>query len=166
LFIFAVTAPAQNASTIRDVFVNWGDGSSSDLGALSGTQSVAHVYQSAGNFPVTAVITDSSGFTQTVSNSVSVVATPVSTIIITPTVPAAGHPVSVTFQIQVTPPTGVAIQNAVINFGDGTSSQLGGVNGTITVQHTYTGAGSFPVLLTVTDTLGRTTTGSTIVTVS
>ncbi|PYQ73353.1 MAG: hypothetical protein DMG01_22755, partial [Acidobacteria bacterium] len=70
-----------------------------------------------------------------------------------------------TFTIQVTPPTGVGITAAALNFGDGVTQQLGGLSGTTTVQHTYpsTPNQTYTVQLTVTDTLGRTTTGSTTV---
>jgi hypothetical protein len=79
-----------------------------------------------------------------------------------PTVHAAQMPV--TFQAQVTTPTGVTIQNAVINWGDNTSSQLSAINGTVTLTHTYTMAGQFTVTLTVTDSLGRTPFGTTTIT--
>jgi hypothetical protein len=77
---------------------------------------------------------------------------------------------SVTFQIQVTPPPGVGITDALVNFGDGNQQDLGGLNGTVTVTHAYkdppggTVAGTKDVSLKVTDTLGRTTTGTTTVT--
>jgi hypothetical protein len=90
------------------------------------------------------------------------------TISITPSVPGtcsgAGTSCTVSFQIQVTPPTGVGITNASINFGDGNTAQLGGVSGTVTQSHTYTGAsahGSPTVSVTVHDTLDRDTTGQT-----
>ena len=88
------------------------------------------------------------------------------TIIITPTNVPTVHAatMNVTFQIQVTAPTGVGIQDATIDFGDGTVSDLGGLNGTVTIQHPYTSAGSKDVRVTVKDTLGRTTIGSTSIT--
>jgi len=74
----------------------------------------------------------------------------------------------VTFTIQVTPPTGVGIRNVRIEYGDGKFDTLGGVNGTITKQHTYSNhlpSQDFPVSVTVEDTLGRFTTGTTVITV-
>src|SRR5262249_14211003 len=127
---------------------------------------VSHAYQNAGTYIITATVTDSSGNSFAVSSSVSVVATALPTVVITatsvPTVHAAQMPV--TFQAQVTTPTGVTIQTATINWGDNTSSTLSAINGTVTLTHTYTSAGQFTVTLTVTDSLGRTPFGTTTIT--
>jgi hypothetical protein len=150
---------------VKDVIVDWGDGQTQDLGAISTNTSVSHVYTTAGTYAVKATLHDTAGTSTTVSNSVTVVATSNPTIIITPTVPTGSH--DVTFQIQVTAPSGVGIVDAVIDFGDGTSQSLGGLSGTVTLHHLYPpGANSYTVTLTVKDTLNRTTTGSTTVTVS
>jgi len=158
------TLPAGDA--VRNVHIDWGDGSGLDLGAISGSTTVSHVYTASGSYSVTATITDTGGNTQTVATSVTVVATASPTIIITPTNVPTVHAatMNVTFQIQVTAPTGVGIQDATIDFGDGTVSDLGGLNGTVTIQHPYTSAGSKDVRVTVKDTLGRTTIGSTSIT--
>jgi PKD repeat protein len=160
------TLPAGDA--IRSVVVDWGDGDTQDLGAISGSTTVQHVYKTAGSYRVTAVLNDIAGNTATVSSSVTVVGTPSPTIVITPSVPTTSTPtVHVTFQIQVTPPTGVTITSAKIDFGDGQSQTLGGLTGTVTVSHDYAPdqKGSKVVKVTVTDSLGRTTEGSTIITV-
>jgi Big-like domain-containing protein/PKD domain-containing protein len=161
-FTFAVTAATTNASSVRDVTVSWGDGTQSNLGAITGSNAVSHVYNTANNFNVVATVTDSAGTSVQVSTTVTVIATPTPTVIITPSVPATsgGATTTVSFQLQVTPPSGVGIVNAVLNFGDGQSAQLGGLNGTTTVQHGYTQKGPATVSLTVTDTLGRTTQGT------
>jgi PKD repeat protein len=137
-----------------------------DLGAISSNTNVSHVYAASGSYNVTAIMTDTAGNTVSVSNSVTVVATASPTIIITPTNVPTVHAatMNVTFQIQVTAPTGVGIQDATIDFGDGTVSDLGGLNGTVTIQHPYMSAGSKDVRVTVKDTLGRTTIGSTSIT--
>src|SRR5262249_49772458 len=57
-FTFVVTAAATNGSFVRDVIVNWGDGQTQDLGALTGTATVVHTYLNAGTYPVTATLTD------------------------------------------------------------------------------------------------------------
>jgi hypothetical protein len=150
---------------VRDVIVDWGDGKTQNLGAISTTTTVSHVYTTADTYTVRATLNDTAGNTTTVSNSVTVVATSNPTIIITPTVPTGSH--DVTFQIQVTAPSGVGIVDAVIDFGDGVTQSLGGLSGTVTLHHIYPpGPGSYVVTLTVKDTLNRTTTGSTSVTVS
>jgi Big-like domain-containing protein/PKD domain-containing protein len=151
---------------VRNVHLDWGDGSAQDLGAISGSTAVSHVFQTAGSFIVTATLSDTVGNSSTVSTAVTVVATASPTIIITPTNVPTVHAatMNVTFQIQVTAPAGVGIQDAAIDFGDNQTADLGGLNGTVTVQHPYTSAGSFTVKLNVKDTLGRTTTGTTSIT--
>jgi hypothetical protein len=151
--------------SVRDVSVDWGDGKTQSLGSINGTTTVSHVYLTADTFTIRATLFDTVGNSTTVSTAVTVVATSNPTIIITPTVPV-GHPADVTFQIQVTAPSGVGITRAIITFGDGQSQDLGGVSGTVTLHHTYTAAGSYPVTLTVTDTLGRNTQGTASVTIS
>src|SRR5206468_205591 len=102
---------ASNGSTVRDVTVNWGDGSAVvDLGAISGSTSITHAFLSANNYIVTVTLVDNAGNTQTVSSPVTVVATPLPTVIVTPTVPTGSRTAS--FQIQVTTPNGVGIQDA------------------------------------------------------
>ena len=164
-YTFAVTAATTNGCLVRDLTVNWGDGQVQDLGAVTGSAVVQHAYAIAGSYTIKATVTDSCGFTQTVSSGVSVIVTANPTIIITPSVPTGSK--TATFTIQVTPPTGVGIVDALINFGDGVTSDLGGVTGTITVQHTYPNVANqtYTVTVTVTDTLGRTTTGQTTVNV-
>ena len=165
-FTFAVTASATNGSAVRDLTVSWGDGQTQDLGAVTGSAVVSHVYVSPGTYPVTATLLDTAGNRVVVSTSVTVIAAASPTIIITPSVPITSTPiVNVSFQIQVTPPVGVGIQDASIDFGDGQSSGLGGLNGTVTVSHPYTKKGVVLVTVTVHDTLGRTTTGSTAINV-
>ena len=58
----------------------------------------------------------------------------------------------------MTPPPGVIITNAVIDFGDNTAQSLGGLTGTTTVPHDYTRKGATVVTVTVTDSIGRNTT--------
>jgi hypothetical protein len=77
--------------------------------------------------------------------------------------------VTVTFQITVTPPTGVIIKTAQIDFGDGVIQTLGGLTGSTTISHGYgpTAAGKGPktVEVTVVDSIGRTTTAQTTINV-
>jgi len=177
-FTFAVTAATANGSNVRDVTVNWGDGTVDDLGAVTGSAIVNHTYTTPGNKTIRATLVDAFGNTSVVSSTTFVVATATPTVIVTAAAPAPGHPVDVSFQIQVTAPTGVGITNAVIDWGDGGNNpvpgspgpgdtqNLGGLSGTVTLTHTYKAAGTFTITLTVTDTLNRTTPGTTKVTIS
>jgi hypothetical protein len=112
-------------------------------------------------------LTDAAGNSITVSTFVTVISVPSPTINITPSVPTIhSATTNVTFTVQVTPPTGVGIKNATIDFGDGHTDGLGGLNGTITKIHGYVAASGTPFTITVTveDTLGRFTSGTTSIT--
>jgi hypothetical protein len=67
----------------------------------------------------------------------------------------------------VTVPSGISVVNTVIDFGDGQSQNLGGLTGSSPpIPHVYTTTGTFTARVTVTDSTGRTTIGSTSVSVS
>ena len=98
----------------------------------------------------------------TASTAVSVIAAASPTIIITPTLPSTCvGTATVNLQVQVTVPTGIGVVSVTINFGDLSQSNLGGLNGTTTIPHSYACLANPTVQVSVTDTLGRTTTGQT-----
>jgi PKD domain len=164
-FTFAVTAAANNGAAVRNVTVSWGDGATQSLGALSGNAVVSHVYNSPGTYTITADLTDALGTTTSVSTSVTVISVPKPTIIITPS-PVPGHVgAQTTLTIQVTVPAGISVQDLQIDFGDGTSADLGGAT-SAAVPHVYTATGSYTVTVTVTDTTGQTTIGTTVVSIA
>jgi adhesin/invasin len=165
-FTFAVTVPAQNGSAVREVTVDWGDGDRQNLGAVTGNAVVSHVYDNAGTYAVTGTVTDASGNTSTVSTSVTVIPVPAPTVIITFSPVPAKVNTQTTFTIQVTVPSGISVVNTVIDFGDGQSQNLGGLTGSSPpIPHVYTTTGTFTARVTVTDSTGRTTIGSTSVSV-
>jgi adhesin/invasin len=168
-FTFVVTAATTNGSAVRNLHVDWGDGSSDDLGAITGTSIQSHVYRDEGTYTVRGTVTDAIGNAQTVSASVTVIPVASPTINITPSVPAVGGTPDtvVTFTIQVTPPTGVIIRSAAITFGDGEGQTLGGLTGTTTVSHAYKpgNKGARVVTVTVVDSLNRTTQAQTTINV-
>jgi hypothetical protein len=166
-FTFVVTAAAANGSPVRDVTVDWGDGTGSQsLGAISGSQIVSHVYTNSGTYNVSATLTDASGNTVPVSIPVTVIPVPRPTIIIQFSATSFIHPANVNFTIQITAPTGVGIQDVTIDFNDGTVQDLGGASGTITISHTYQNAGTYTVRVLVKDTTGTVTQGTTVITIS
>jgi hypothetical protein len=68
--VFTVNVSAE--ANIRNVVVDWGDGTSTTLGALSASTPVSHTYLDAGTFSVRATATDASGFTETVATVVTI----------------------------------------------------------------------------------------------
>jgi Big-like domain-containing protein/PKD domain-containing protein len=162
-FTFAVTVPA-NGSAIRDLTVDWGDGRSDDLGAVSGTATVSHVYGAPGTYSVRATLTDAIGTVVTNATSVTVVPVQKPGIVITQS-PNPGKAGTVTtLTIQVTVPTGIGIQDMTINFGDGQSADLGG-QASASVPHIYNAVNTYTVTVTVLDTAGQTTIGTAIVSI-
>jgi hypothetical protein len=162
-FTFAATAPA--GDSVRNVNVDWGDGTpSQDLGAISGAVSVSHVYKSAGTFPINGTVTDVFGNSSKVSTSVTVIPVPKPTIIITPSPVPGKVNTQTTLGIQVTLPNGISVQDLNINFGDGQQANLGGAS-SASVPHVYTTTGTFTVTVTVLDTSGQTTIGTAAVSI-
>ena len=152
--------------TVRSVRLNWGDGQTSDLGALSGSTTVSHVYASPGSYPVTGTLTDAVGNSITASTTVFVTSRlqPVVGISASTTNPQAGTDVA--FTASVTPATGsgTVITGATVDFGDGSATNLGPVSGTnISVHHVYQNGGTYNVTLTATDSNGGVGTGATSV---
>lgn len=168
-YTFAVTVPTTNGVPVKNLRVSWGDGTSQDLGAVSGNASVQHTYSDTGTYTITGTLTDAAGNVQTVSTAVSVIIGASPTINITPSVPASctgTSPCVVTFLLQVTPPTGVGIVDVSVSFGAATppTQGLGGLTGSATLSATYPAhAGAQTVAVTVRDTIGRTTQGFTTI---
>jgi hypothetical protein len=164
-FTFVVTQAANNGSAIRSLTVNWGDGSTQELGAVTGSAAVAHTYRSEGSYTITATITDGSGNVVTVSTAVAVnpKLQPAVSITTTTTNPTAGTDVA--FSASVTPPAGGSVITGVtVNFDDGTSTNLGPVSGAnIAIHHVFAAGGTYRVTLTATDSNGGVGTAATAV---
>jgi hypothetical protein len=158
-FTIAVTPATTNGSSIRSVTVDWGDRSPiQNLGIVTGSAVVSHVFSSAASYPVTATATDSFGNVVSTSTTVTVIPVQRPSIIITQTPNPGRVNTATTLTIQVTVASGIGVQRLVIDFGDGTSADLGGAT-SAQVPHTYTTTGTFPVTVSVTDTRGSETIG-------
>ena len=165
-FTFTVTAASTNGAPIKEVTVNWGDGSQTEsLGAFTGASSSSHRYDHDGTYRVSATVTDVAGGSGSVSTSVTVIelaGTGVS-VNASPLTQTVNN--TVTFTITITPPAGISIVSSSISYGDGTVDQLGG--GTSFIKtHSYTTAGVKSVVVSTHDTANRDSQGSTSVTIN
>ena len=166
-YTFVVTAATANGSAIRDLLINWGDGQTRDLGAVTGSSAISHVYASPGTYNITATVTDAAGAIVTVASSVTVNPKPQPTVSLTApsTTPTAGT--DMTFTASVTPSAnsvGSVIQAVSIDYGDGTRQDLGAATGTgITLHHVYQSSGTYTVTLIAQDSNGGTGTAVTSV---
>ena len=154
------TIGVTSGSNVKNVRVNWGDGSSDNLGAISSSTSQQHVYGSGGTYTVTATATMADNSVEpTVSSTVSVAEFGV-TISSTNNTPSAGA--SVTFTGATTPNT-TQVDVYRWNFGDGTPTEdTAGPS----VSHVFTVPGTYTVRLTVVPVKGGSRSNTTIVTVS
>jgi PKD repeat protein/sugar lactone lactonase YvrE len=126
---------------------NFADGSATGTGA-----SVNHAFASPGSFDVVVTATDTGGATATATAHVVVSATPVAASIssFTPATPLAGQAVTL-----VGTGGGQGALSYSWNYGDGSAAGTGASS-----THTYAAAGSYTVVLTVTDSLGHHTSAS------
>ena len=153
------TIGVTSGSGVSRVVVSWGDGSTTDLGAVSSSASPQHVYSSGGTYNVTATATMSDGSKEDpVTAPVSVGEFGVS-ISATNNTPSAGA--SVTFTGATSPNT-TQVDTYHWNFGDGTTANTTGPS----VSHVYTIAGNYTVTLTVEPVKGGSRSNTTIVVVS
>ena len=151
----SVTAnPGTGGTPIQNVVINYGDGSSDDLGAITGTVAVQHVYRDDGSFTPTVTATDTSGNTATAST----------VIVVQPflvTISASQSSTTNTVTLTANTPTGVSISSYTWTFGDGASS----TTTSNPVQHTYAVDGTYTVRVTARSTTNETRQGSTTITV-
>lgn len=154
---FTITpAVPTGGAPIRDVVVNWGDGSApQSLGAISAVTTVSHAFSRADSYTVTATATDQIGQQGTGSFSVNVTRVlPTVTMDCPTTTQFIGVPGSFTAR----PPTTAGafpIQNVTVDLGDGTSRNLGQITGPTSFTKAYGAEGGYTVTATVTDTIGQ-----------
>ncbi|MFK7893005.1 MAG: PKD domain-containing protein [Granulosicoccus sp.] len=156
---FTVTFDASTSSdsdgVIEDYQWDFGDGNT-DTGAI-----VSHTYQTGGTFTATLTVTDDDGETDSASTAIEVVQAPnVAPNAAFSTSPATGHaPLVTTLDASASSDSDGSIVSYFWNFGDG-----GTASGELT-SHTYAVAGSYLVVLTVTDSDGAEGTSSSTLTV-
>jgi hypothetical protein len=148
--------------------VNWGDGTTQELGGISGTNLISHVYHTVNIFAITATLTDGSGNVVTVTTSVTVIPAALTLTITPPTTPpSAGLPANFTIVPGVPANTGDSVKNVRLDWGDGTAAQdLGAIAGSTVVAHVFAAARTYVITGTLTDAAANVLTVTTSVTVN
>lgn len=145
---------ASGGSPIQNLTVNWGDSTGEQpVGAVSGATSVSHVYNTTGNFTMVASATDLNSQRGTAAMAFVVTrVNPTISITASATSGSVGVPISFTVTPAANPPQ--PITNVTVDFGDGSTRNLGVISSAATVTRTYGAEGTYTVTATVTDQSG------------
>ena len=162
--VFSVGATSTAPASIRNVTIDFGDGSTQALGAISQATNVPHTYRSSGTFTVSVRAEDTNG--ASVTSSTAVVVAPSVPVLVglavqAPTTPAANpiHNIGETISITITADrqgNPSPVQRITVEWGDGETQALGGLQGT----HVYQRAATFLIRVTVTLTDGASGSGT------
>ncbi len=120
---FTVTVAA--TANITNVRIDFGDGTRRSLGALSGSTTIQHTYQSAGTFEVAATATQSTGDEETVGTAVTILPAQPPGVVIT----SSNNSPNVGTQITLTATVSGAVSTILRydwDFGDGTLASTTG----------------------------------------
>jgi hypothetical protein len=155
-------AAAGTSAPAARVTVNWGDGNTEDIGVVAAARSVTHTYSSPGFYTITATGTSPDGEVFTNALPVTVANQPGVGLRVDPST----GPLNTVFSFTITPTTGALISNVTINYGDGTSEDLGPLSTETTRNHPYSSTGPKTATVTQTETNGRVTRASVTVVVT
>jgi PKD repeat protein len=168
-FTFNPTAPSDHQNVVFDgspstsvggAIVDW-QWTFSD-GARKSGMVVTHDFEAAGTFSVTLRVTDTVGASNTTTKSLTVGqgATPTAAFVMSPASPVLNQQVNFNASAS-TAIAGRVIQSYDWDFGDGSAHQSG-----VTTSHAFGTAGTFTIVLVVTDDAGHIGTTTQTVTVS
>jgi len=164
VFTASIAPVAGNGTVIQSAAVDFGDGTSTPLGAVTGTAiALHHVYQNAGQYPVTLTATDSNGGVGTAFTTVFVQAATPLTVLLSATSTPSGANTTETFTATV-----IGLGNSVVvNYHWVFGSSLGTADTSSNTQtRTYAaGSGTITVTVTVTTSTGAQASGSTVIVV-
>ena len=153
---FGVGIVDTNASPARLVTLDFGDGSSQQLGSLSGTTTVAHTYGNAGTYTVTLTAVDQLGqaYSRVAVISVGARAPLIVNVTASPNTPNVQAVVTINVAVQ---PAATQVQRYEYNFGDGIQTTLASSQTT----HSYATAGNKVITVRVVAVDGSSATGRT-----
>ena len=159
VFFDATASSAPAGARITAFTFNFGDGTG--LGPTA-SPTTTHTFTATGTYVVRLTVTDSAGRSGTTTVNVPVIAvSPIAVLTASPQDPRAGT--TVFFDAGgSSAPSGATITSYAFNFGDGTGA---GPSASPSTTHVFAAASTYVVRLTVTDSLGRSGTTTTTVTV-
>lgn len=158
---FTVTPPSSPTIPTSGVTVDFGDGSSRSLGAITAATTVAKTFGSAGTYTVSATITDNAGTRNTTSTAVQISSTTAPTVTLTQTGNLVNPNACGTFTVSVTPGSGVTIASVTVRQSTSTDNIYSGTTGSTFVQCGL--AVNNILIATATDSLGQSTTATLLV---
>jgi hypothetical protein len=152
------TVGVGSTANVRDVTMDFGDGFRQSLGAISGSTTVQHTYNSPGTFNVSAIATEASGFTEQVSTSVTILPGQPPGVVLTPsnTSPTRNQIITITATVSGATST---IQEYQWDFGDGTTATTTGPQ----ITKSYAEVGTKVIRVTVVQAVGPSGQGQTTV---
>ncbi len=137
-----LTGTGIDTDPVRNVVVDFGDGSSVALGAITAATPVSHVFARSGQYRVTATLTNANGFTSSSSLVINVIERAPLTVTLTASVLPNRL---VDFTATASVPAGTTGLTYYWSFGDGTSAiTTGGL-----INHLYPRDGTFTASVTV-----------------
>ena len=153
-------APATGSGAIRDVVIDWGDGTTpTRLGTITGNTPVAHAFPRAGVFTIRVTVTDAQGVTGTTTAVVNVTESSVPvTLTATPNPVSVGSATQqglVAFSASAGGGLGggtAGIASYSWDFGDGGGAQTTGAS----TNHRYTAPGTYIATVSARTTAGAT----------
>jgi hypothetical protein len=155
------TVGVGSTANVQNVTVNFGDGSSQSLGAISGSTTVSHTYDEADTYNVRATATEASGFTEQVATSVTILPGQPPSVIVSasPANPTVNARVTLTATVSGATST---IQSYQWDFGDGRTATTTSPQ----IQVSYAQAATYTVIVTVNQATGPSGQGLTTITVT
>jgi hypothetical protein len=134
--------------------VNYGDGSGTQALTLNPdkTFNLGHVYNVAGNFTVTVVVTDQEGASGSVAEGVTVlpVNVPPTVTVAGPTLGVRGQPLTLTFTASTLAGDPAAPFTYVVQWGDQSPAQTVAGTAGVSLDHVFTHSGTFTIHATAT----------------
>jgi len=152
------TVGVGSTANVRDVTVDFGDGSRQSLGAISGSTTVQHTYTTPDTYTVSAIATEASGFTEQVSTSVTILPGQPPGVIITPSNTSPTRNQIITLTATVSGATSTILQYQW-DFGDGSTAVTTGPQ----ITKAYADVGTKVIRVTVVQAVGPSGQGQTTV---